>query len=83
MESSRCPRTCSVHAPGKYNTTGKETSDGDIFVFETGPYVAQADLKHAMCLHLPSKTTGVPVFDVLDDQIQCLTHTYSTVPSEL
>lgn len=69
--------------PGKYNISGKEISDSDIFVFETGLYVAQADLKLAMCLHFPSRTTGVPVFDVLDDQIQCLTHTYGTVPSEL
>lgn len=33
------------------------------FVFETGPYVAQADLKHAMCLHLQCRTTDVPVSD--------------------
>lgn len=61
----------------------KETSDSDIFVLETEPYVAQAHPKLAMCLPLQGRTTGVPVFEVLDDQIQCLTHTFRTVPSEL
>lgn len=52
VESSRCPCTCSVHAPGKY-ISGKETSDSDIFVFETGPYVAQTDLRLAMFVTSP------------------------------
>lgn len=33
--------------------SGKETSDSDIFVFETGPYVAQADLRLAMFVTSP------------------------------